>query len=344
MITIDCRKLKYKNTGLYTFCKQLMLSLERVKGDAELCYLFTSRGLRNFTEEGFRVENYRIYRVWDKIPLFRYKRSDVFHSTIQLATSPKVCKKILTIHDLNFLYEKSEKSIVKYMKRLQRCVDGVDHIVAISEFTKSDILRHINIGDTPIDVIYNGCSFFDGEPTEQPKYRPNGEFLFSVGTILRKKNFHVLPSMLVGNSYELVIAGNESPYTQVVIDEAKKYGVESRVHLIGPISEAEKDWYFRNMSAFLFPSIAEGFGLPVIEAMSYGKPTIISDYTSLPEVGGEYCYYMPHDFNSADMPRVLQRAVADFTEQHAEREIAHAKSFSWDRAAESYLRLYKALR
>lgn len=343
MITIDCRKLKHKNTGLYTFCKQLILALERVKGDAELCYLLSSKGLRNLTEEGFRVENYRIYRVWDKIPFFRYKRSDVFHSTIQLATSPKVCKKILTIHDLNFLYEKSEKSIVKYMKRLQRCVDGVDHIVAISEFTKSDILRHINIGDTPIKVIYNGCSFFDGVPTEQPKYKPSGEFLFSMGTILRKKNFHVLPSMLVGNNYKLVIAGNESPYSQEVVAEAKKYGVEDRVHLIGSISEEDKDWYFRNMSAFLFPSIAEGFGLPVIEAMSYGKPTIISDHTSLPEVGGDYCYYMPHDFNSEGMQAILNYALSDFTHERSLSETAHARSFSWDRAAAKYLELYRGI-
>ncbi|MFR9651675.1 MAG: glycosyltransferase family 1 protein [Rikenellaceae bacterium] len=341
MITVDCRKLKHPNTGLYTFCRELILALERAKGDAELCYLFNSKGYKNFTADGSRVEHYKISKLWDRLPIFGNR--GLFHSTVQMASAPICGKRVLTIHDLNFLYEKSEAKAARYIKRLQREVRGVDYIVAISEFTKSEIMRHVDIGDTPIEVIYNGCSLFDGEPTEQPKYRPAGKFLFSMGTILRKKNFHVLPSILVGNDYELIVAGNDSPYSQEIVDEARRYGVEERVHLIGSISEAEKDWYFRNMTAFLFPSIAEGFGLPVIEAMSYGKPTIISTYTSLPEVGADHCYYLPRDFNPTEMQEILKHALESFTPERAKAEIRHAKSFSWDRAAASYLDIYNRL-
>ena len=95
---------------------------------------------------------------------------------------------------------------------------------------------------------------------------------------MRKKNFHVLPRILKGNDYRLVIAGNISSnsYCAEILEQAREWGVESRVTITGPVSEPVKQWYLQNCDAFVFPSIAEGFGLPVIEAMRYGKPIFTS--------------------------------------------------------------------
>jgi glycosyltransferase involved in cell wall biosynthesis len=96
-----------------------------------------------------------------------------------------------------------------------------------------------------------------------------------------------------------------------VMEAAKKFGVEDRVKLIGPATEEEKYWYYKNCEAFLFPSYAEGFGLPVIEAMYHGKPVFISDKTSLPEVGGDAAYYF-RNFEPEYMQEVFKEGMRDY--------------------------------
>ena len=193
-------------------------------------------------------------------------------------------------------------------------------------------------------MIYNGCSFFEGERIETPtNYKPSAPFLFSIGTVLRKKNFHVLPCLLEQNDMELIIAGNPSKYSDVVMEWAIKCGVESRVHLIGSIDDSDKDWYYRNCEAFVFPSIAEGFGLPVLEAMSYGKPTFLSKYTSLPEIGRDFAFYFDVDFTPRDMQRVLIDGLAEFEGRDVDTQIAYAKSFSWENMAREYCKIYNQL-
>src|SRR5690606_19790537 len=116
-----------------------------------------------------------------------------------------------------------------------------------------------------------------------------------------------------------------------------------RVKLLGAISEADKYWYLRHCRAFVFPSIAEGFGIPPIEAMHFGKPVFLSDKTSLPEVGGCLAYYFRH-FEPAYMQQVFEEGMAHYEQQQpAASIITHARQFSWERMAADYLEIYRSL-
>src|SRR5690606_39999229 len=159
-----------------------------------------------------------------------------------------------------------------------------------------------------------------------------------------KKNFHVLPCLLRGNGYELVIAGSaRSPYRDKILEEARRHHVAERVKIIGNISQEEKFWYYRHCEAFVFPSIAEGFGLPVIEAMHFSKPTFISRLTSLPEIGRDFAYYFD-SFDPDAMSEVFDRGMSTpFTLAKKQAMAQHAASFSWDRAASQYLDVYRSL-
>src|SRR5258708_8638554 len=111
----------------------------------------------------------------------------------------------------------------------------------------------------------------------------------------------------------------------------------------GAITEAEKAWDLRNCMALAFPSVAEGFGLPVIEAMYYGKPVFLSDQTSLPEIGGSEAYYFT-DFDPAAMQEVFSQGMTDYQRPgKAEKIRQRALSFSWDQAAQGYLNVYRKL-
>ncbi|MGL5318738.1 MAG: glycosyltransferase family 4 protein [Bacteroidales bacterium] len=341
-VMIDCEKIKHPNTGLFSFCTQLANSIEKIKDEYQIntSYLITKKCLP-FLPNGIK---FRLLTFFDKIYFRASSKINLFHTSFQLGKYiPSNTKVVLTIHDLNYLYEKSPQKAKKLHAWVQKNVDKADYLVAISEFAKQDALKHLRTENKPFDVIYNGCTFYDGNPTDYPVYKPERKFLFTVGTILPKKNFHVLPALLVDNEYELIIAGNKSDYCTKIIAEARRLHVEDRVKILGPVSEADKDWYYRNCSAFLFPSIAEGFGLPVIEALHYGKPTFISQHTSLPEIGKDYCFYFDYDFHPEKMRAEFMKGMEQFNQHDIHQQIEYAHSYSWDNAARKYCEIYAKL-
>lgn len=144
---------------------------------------------------------------------------------------------------------------------------------------------------------------------------------------------------------ELLIAGkyDDPDYLSFIQQESENLGVADNVHLLGTISEHEKSWYYNNCRAFAFPSISEGFGLPVVEAMSCGKPLFLSDKTALPEIGGDVSFYFS-DFNSENMQQVFnigmqQYKVNGFQEKIKERGL----HFNWHKSARQYLEVYRSL-
>ena len=342
MIIFDCERLKHPNTGLYHYTLHLANALaKQAKAlvDNELRFYVRSKD-KTLLDRSVRTKTVGSF---DRGILFD-RRADLWHISSQLSHyQPLNGKKILTVHDLNFLYEelsnREKRKCLGFLKKnLRRCTA----IVAISEYTKRDLEEHVDVGDVPIEVIYNGCNRYGGEVTE-PSEKPQGKFIFAVGTVLAKKNFHVLPAILAGNEYELVISGliDNEEYRRKIIEEAIRHGVADRVRITGPIGESEKHWYLKNCDAFVHPSIAEGFGLPVIEAMQYGKPVFISDHTSLPEIGGEYAYYFNHEFDADGMRDEFMKGMADFANggKRPEDIIRRAESFSWDEAARKHIDL-----
>jgi glycosyltransferase involved in cell wall biosynthesis len=227
---------------------------------------------------------------------------------------------------------------------MQRNIDRADQVVAISKFALDFAAEHLDLKNTPATVIYNGNAVTEFPDFDAPAYRPVKPFLFTLGLVQPRKNLHVLPALLAGNEYELIIAGlNHFDYTQKIIEEAKKWKVEDRVKLIGPIDEKNKYWYYKNCEAFIFPSIAEGFGIPPLEAMHFGKPVFLSKFMSLPEIGGDVAFYF-NDFEPEGMRKTFEDGMAFYNERKPQEKIKqHAAQFSWDKAATEYLNVYRDL-
>jgi glycosyltransferase involved in cell wall biosynthesis len=143
----------------------------------------------------------------------------------------------------------------------------------------------------------------------------------------------------------LIIAGitSSEEYKEKIIEEAKKISVENRLVFTGAISDNDKQWYLQNCEAFLFPSLAEGFGLPVIEAMQYGVPVILSTSTALPEIGGEDAYYFSN-FNPVSMQNDLVEFLNDYKNnpEKKQRIINRSKQFDWNTVAKKYLDVYRS--
>jgi glycosyltransferase involved in cell wall biosynthesis len=348
-IILDCERMKYPNTGLYKFCFELGNSLLKHRDPVReniSFYLPPSIG-KIFGEDANYVHQNFFHKLWAP-PV---KDFDIWHATNQgsdYTPANKKIKKVLTIHDLNFLYEHStrEEKLKRSLRKIQEQVEVSDKICAISKYVKSDIEKHLHLQGKAVDVIYNGCNINHAENLRLPKFLPGQPFIFTIGTIMTKKNFHVLPRLLQGNNLQLIISGVtiQKDYEEKIEEEARKHKVLDRLIFTGSVTENDKQWYLKNCEAFVFPSIAEGFGLPVIEAMAFGKPVFLSTATSLPEIGGDVAYYF-NSFDADDMQNTFQKGMEDYHQHHPQQAIVRrAKSFSWDRAAIEYLNIYRKLR
>ncbi|MEN9964580.1 MAG: hypothetical protein RL582_1675 [Bacteroidota bacterium] len=340
--------MKYPFTGLFTFCEQLSKGLIRnqssIKGKLGL---YVPENQVGFAGDQVR---YHVQKSWHKFFNPIHAHADLWHETYQGSRyypTRKRIKKILTIHDLNFLVEnkKSEAKQQKLLDKIRHQVDQADHITAISHFTLNFIQQHIDLSQKPVDVIYNGCHVdTEKDMPVKPKFiTDDTPFLFSIGTIAEKKNFHVLVPLLKGNDYKLILAGiyQQDSYVEKIKALAQKYGVANRVLLPGSVTTPEKWWLMKHCLAFVFPSIAEGFGIPVVEAMHFEKPILLSTHTCLPEIGADAVYYF-NDFEPENMQHDLNQALQDFylNESKKEKMMERKTKFNWDHAANQYIDIY----
>jgi len=156
----------------------------------------------------------------------------------------------------------------------------------------------------------------------------------------------VLLPMIAGlEDYKLVIAGdNSDEYADQIRQDIVNLNLEDRVVLLGKVSDDERDWLYANCTAFVFPSLAEGFGIPVIEAMSYKKPVFISKETSLPEVAGDSGFYFD-SFDGDSMVKTFNAGMQIFQQDplFADKLKARSEEFNWPRAAGEYEKLYEEI-
>jgi glycosyltransferase involved in cell wall biosynthesis len=147
--------------------------------------------------------------------------------------------------------------------------------------------------------------------------------------------------------YDLILAGDTSDnYVKTILADAiSKTKTKTRAHCIGKINAAEKQYYLQHCEAFVFPSLLEGFGIPPIEAMRFGKPVFLSNLTSLPEIGGDKTFYWDN-FDAKAMANVFEKGMQAFNNNKAAYEKAYierAISFNWDKAALEYADVYRNL-
>ncbi|MDP4239388.1 MAG: glycosyltransferase family 1 protein [Bacteroidota bacterium] len=290
--------------------------------------------------------NYISSTWWRKHFPFLIPKFDVWHSIHQLSRFRPVyseTKVVLTIHDFNFLYEKGQEKSQKYLKKIQRKIDRADKVICISNFSKAETERFANLRNKKVEVIYNGVEYFDSSNAKQPDFVLRGKpFFFSIGQIKRKKNFHVLlPLMKEFPDYELYLAGKSgTTYGEEIRATIESENI-TNVHLVGQITNGERIWLYKNCVALLFPSLFEGFGLPVIEAMYFGKPVFTTEKTSLKEIGGGLTYIWDN-FEVNYMKEVLEKNMAEFqlSPMNAQRNIDYAKSFSYEKHMAKYMKIY----
>ncbi len=296
---------------------------------------------------------YKKYYSFRRYPFLGIRQKyNVWHSlnqNIKIEPQAKIpC--LLTVHDVNFIDEVSNDlnhpRNLRFQEKLNRSVS----ITYISEYAKNSTHQHFKVPKVPEFVIYNGNPIQSTkiEHNFVPKHTTKRQFLFTIGECTQRKNPHTLVDMLkLLPDYDLIISGNQNTNyaKQKLVECIKSNNLEKRVILTGKINDTEKYYYLKHCTAFVFPSLREGFGIPPIEAMRFGKPVFLSNNTSLPEICGELAFYWDH-YEPTYMANVFRKGMENYkakktwySDQYKER----AKSFDWDKAARKYIKVYRSL-
>lgn len=311
-----------------------------------------------------RLSERWLYRFWYRLRLplpvqWKTGKLDLFHSPDFVL--PPVNGRIptlLTVHDLSFIHypDTFPPALVNYLNQVVPwSVGRATHILADSRATKDDLLEFWRVSPEKVTVLYSGVNpdfkpaTVEQETAVREKYNlGNTPYLLGVGTIQPRKNYQMLiqafQPVAARFPHNLYIAGGKGWLYDEMMAEISRQGLDGRVRFIGFVADADLPMLYSGASLFLFPSIYEGFGLPLLEAMACGVPVVTSNVSSLPEVVGETAVQLsPFD------KQVWTDAMLNLLLDPLEREkltsdgFKRVTLFSWQRSANQLLKIYTDL-
>lgn len=318
-----------------------------------------------FAWRATRISPKWLARLWHRLNLYIpveafIGRVDVFHATdfVIPPTLPRT-RTLLTVHDLSFVRvpESASPRLKAYLDEVvPRSVKRADHVLADSLATKLDIVDLYGISPERVEVLLSGV-----DPIFRPIHSANfasirakyhiGErpYLFAVGTVQPRKNYaRLIEAVSIlrtgGLEIDLVIAGGKGWLEDPIYAALDQFRMRPYVHFIGFAAEEDLPVLYSHALCSVFPSLYEGFGLPILEAMACGTPVVTSNLSSMPEVAGDAALLVdPHDVEG------IANGIRSVIEDSGLRQSLiykgqdRAKLFTWEKSARQLLQVYQRL-
>jgi glycosyltransferase involved in cell wall biosynthesis len=345
-------------SGVAVYSKRLIESLIQLRTQHRflVCYRLSrwkqrSHFLRPAAFPGSRV-GIRLFQ--EPITFWLARQAELFHSLNQRPPAFRFRKEIVTVIDVFPLTSRTYSTPEfqrKFSALLIEAAERATLIITPSRYTADQLLHHTDIEAEKIRTIPFGVDpptlRLRPEECRLERERMVGvgkEMLLSVGVIQTRKNtLNVLRALeKLPSNYHLVLAGGNGYGSEAVDEFIRERRLEPRLTRLGYVSDERVRQLYQAASVFLFPSLEEGFGLPVLEAMSYGLPVVTSNTSSLPEVGGEAALYVD-PLDPGEIADAARRATEDAAARQTliERGLKRAAEFTWQRTAELNLRVYE---
>ena len=291
------------------------------------------------------------------------EKLDVYHSPANIIPLRYAGKFCVTTHDLAIyrrpdLFPKNQGFSLKYI--VPRSIHQAKKIISVSKSTKKDIQEFFSVDEKKIEVVYEGVDhkrFTRRAPNGdslaylREKYKIRSDYILFVGTLEPRKNLirllEAFYELLTENSeyrkkYQLLMAGNRGWLYDSIFDEIKSRGLGANVLFPGYIDAKDLPLLYQNATIFVYPSLYEGFGLPVLEAMATGAPVITSNSSSMPEIAGRAAALIdPMDVGG--LKSVMMKFLDDekLRASYSEKALLQSKKFSWEKCARQTLEIYR---
>lgn len=325
-------------------------------------------GLRANKDE-CKLMSYSIYRrIWDYLPisynsLFK-QQGDIYHFFDYIVPPHIRGKVVTTVHDMTYeLYPETmqKTTLERIRKDIHYSVERADKVITISKSTKRDMMSILKIPEEKIEIISPGVDFekFNKSYTAlqiqsvRERYQLPDSYILYMGTLEPRKNIESIIEAFALMKKEadfrvqevkLVLAGKKGWLYESIFNRIRQLGIENEVIFTDFVEEDHKPIIYQLAKAFIFPSIYEGFGIPVLEAMAASVPVITSNVSSLPEVAGGAAFLVPPK-DKAKIAEAMYTIITDedSREQLRLKGLKQAQKFSWGASAKKLYHIYENL-
>ena len=285
------------------------------------------------------------------------RKPDVFFTPSHYAPRFSLVPTAIAIMDLSYIHFPhlfAKKDLYQLVNWTKYSAKKAKKIFTISDFSKNDIIKEYGIKPNDVVVTYPGIKQDLGLKIKDlsmidlgKKFGIKGDYILFVGTLQPRKNISKLVeafSMLKKKDLQLVIVGKKGWLYEEILNSPKEYGVLDRVKFLDFVEDEDLPSLYKNALCYVLPSLYEGFGLPVLEAMKFGCPVLASNVSSLPEAGGDAAvYFNPEDAD--EMAEKIENVVSDpkLREEMIKKGYNQIKKFSWKKSAMKTLEVLESL-
>lgn len=284
--------------------------------------------------------------------LLTHRNIDIFFSPAHYAPRFSPAPSVVTIHDLSYFYYPQDflkEDLYKLKYWTKYSVRKAKKVIAVSQNTKQDLTKFYSTPQEKIEVVFNGYERKIKNPqgkSQKLMFVRNNPYILYVGTLQPRKNIPTLIKAfklfsMNNPQFQLVITGKKGWLYDEIFNEVRNQGLEQKIIFTGYVPDEELPTLYKNAFCFVLPSLYEGFGIPLLEAMSFKCPVISSNTSSLPEIGGDAClYFDPRDENEL-VEKLEKLKDSKLRDELSKKGSERIKLFSWEKCATQTLEVIK---
>jgi glycosyltransferase involved in cell wall biosynthesis len=371
-IALDARPIIHnEKSGVWVYTERLIEYLSKIDSNNSYHLLFSGIKLKeddiplningNFKKVILPIPDRNFYKkqlLWNNIMLpmfFKKKKVDVFHMPAGHDLSKyKHVKKVITIHDLRSFH--IDDVLKQDFNRLKNSCENADVVITVSEHTRQDLIKNLRIPENKIKTVHPGVvSVFNDVKNDavsidelKARYDLDKPFFFSLGLMPRKNIKRLLEAyskFKYKDDFLLVLAGpgSHGPWFEEYKELIKEKEMSGNVRLYGPVPQDDLMVFYKTAFCFIFPSLYEGFGMPILEAMASGAPVISSNAAALPEVGADAAFYVD-PYKTDEIASAMETMAEDTEcrEKFIQKGLQRASQFNWEKMAKDVLTTYQS--
>lgn len=337
-------------TGTENYSYQLLKALSKIDSKNKYIVFTRKEAVLEKFPSNFEFISINWLRLWTQggLALKTFQKNlDVLFvpaHTLPIIRKPGL-KTVVTVHDLGSEYLPSMHQLKQrlYLSLMQKYqLKTATKIIAVSKATKKDLVKKVGINPKKVSVIYEG---YDNK-LFKPHYnlKPETYYLF-VGTVQPRKNLErvIIAFSRQLSAIRLVIVGQKGWLSDEIYKLPKKLGIEDRVKFLGYVPEKDLPALYSGAIALVFPSLFEGFGLPILEAQACGCPVITSNISSMPEVAGKGAILV-NPYLIEDIIRGMERVKREGERvKLIKAGFENIKRFSWEKCAKETLEILESI-
>ncbi len=369
-IGFDAKRLFNNYTGLGNYSRNLVHGLNQFYPNHQY-YLFTPKTKNNIETTEFLKNPYQIvtpnylpggfWRTFTSAIQIKKLQLDIFHGLsheLPLGIHKTRTRSVVTIHDLIYKTFPNDFSVIDrkiYDYKFRYACEHADTIIAVSQSTRNDIIKFYKVPEDKVKVVYQSCHNQFKQPLSNETisevlktYDLPQKYLLYVGSVIERKNLMGLVKAMEiikdQHPYPLVVIGSGREYLQKVKDYVALKKLSQQILFRHPVAFQHLPALYQQALVFIYPSVYEGFGIPVIEALWSKTPVITSNLSSLPEAGGPGAYYID-PFQSESIAEGIHKVISDpdYAYNLAESGYNHVQQFSMKPLSHAIQKIYTSL-